>query len=113
VSERETYGNAYDDLGASPGLETVVAGSDSRSVPATRRRSGKPGAIELLLEPWSAAGGLAELDDEVVDLGGLVAAGGELAHLLEKTRGVTTFIYISRLKGQETVRPEGRITTRA
>jgi len=40
------------------------------------------------LEPRSAAVGLAELGDKVVDLDGLVAADGELAHLLETAGGV-------------------------
>ncbi|MGH3477046.1 MAG: hypothetical protein ACRDQD_09440 [Nocardioidaceae bacterium] len=45
-----------------------------------------------MLKPWSAAVGLAELGEEVVDLRGLVAAGGEFAHLLEATRGVSVVL---------------------
>jgi hypothetical protein len=50
-----------------------------------RGRSGQLCAVGLLLEPWSTAVGLAELGDEVVDLGGL-SASGEFVHLVETTR---------------------------
>jgi hypothetical protein len=56
-----------DQEGASPNLTILFGG--------TGNRSGKPGAVELLLEPWATPVGLAELGDEHVDLGSFVSAG--------------------------------------
>ena len=79
--EKSSYTTHQDLTGAPPAREDPASPCPLDRNDYISVETEKPGAIELLLEPWSPPVDLPEMGNKLIDLGCLLGSLGQFAHL--------------------------------